>query len=99
MVGGVVIGLSRRKDLTHVHVADCPHYPKHPGECPQPDTCCVYVEEVRVDTGEKIEIGLNDSLWWQGGFCMWTPAANRGQSGMVCGVDFDIKLKKIGFSH
>lgn len=100
MVGGVVIGLSRRDGKTHVHVADCPHYPKHArGHCPRPDTCCVYTDEIRVNDGEPVEIELGDSLWWQGGYCLWTPQANRAKNDARCGVDCDIKLKKIGYSH
>ena len=100
MVGGVVIGISRRAEQTHVHVADCPHYPKHErGECPNPDTCCVYTDEIKVRDGQRIEIGLGDSFWWQGGYCMWTPKENRDKSEAKGGVDYDIKRTKLGFSH
>lgn len=101
MVGGVVIGISRKEGRAHVHVADCPHYPKHGrgDECPNPDTCCVYTDEIRQRDGKKIEIGLGDSFWWQGGSCMWTPKANRAKPDAKCGVDYDIRLTKIGYSH
>jgi hypothetical protein len=101
MVGGVVIGLSRKDGRTHVHVADCPHYPKHGrgDDCPRPDTCCVYTEETRTDNGARVEIGIGDSFWWQGGRCYWTPKANRTKPGARGGVDCDIPLPKIGFSH
>jgi hypothetical protein len=97
MVGGVVIGLSRRSDRTLVHVADCPHYPKHGrgDSCPRPDTCSVVTDERRQDTGERVEIQIGDSFWWQSGSCMWTPAANRGADG----AEYDIRLRKIGYSH
>lgn len=105
MVGGVVIGVTRQDGKTHVHVADCPHYPKHGVKaesvegCPYPDTCCVYTDEIKQDGGERVAINVGDSLWWQGGMCYWTPKDNRGVKGNKCGVDFDIALKKIGYSH
>lgn len=101
MVGGVVIGISRGPERTHVHVAACPHYPKHGrgDECPRPDTCCVYTDEIRVHGGERIEVGLGDSFWWQGGHCYWTPGENRTKPDGRGGVDYDIKLTKIGYSH
>lgn len=42
MVGGIIIGVTRKDGNAHVTVADCPHYPKHGrgDECPRPDTCC-----------------------------------------------------------
>lgn len=103
MVGGVVIGLTRQPDRTHVNVADCPHYPKHGrgDECPRPDTCCVYTDEKRIDNGEAVRIAIGDSLWWQGGRCYWTPKANRKlpDDESKCGGTYDIAIKKIGYSH
>lgn len=102
MVGGVVIGVTATEERVHVHVADCPHYPKHPrGECPRPDTCCVYTDSKRVDTGEPVVIKPGDSFWWQCGYCYWTPEENRllPDSESKCGVTYDIKLKKLGYSH
>lgn len=101
MVGGIVIGISRKDGRAHVHVADCPHYPKHGrgDECPRPDTCCVYTDEVKQHGGDKVEIGLGDSFWWQGGSCMWTPKENRGKPDARGGVDYDIRLTKLGYSH
>ena len=105
MVGGVVIGVTRQADKTHVNVADCPHYPKHGIKarsvegCPHPDTCCVYTDERNVKTGQKISVSVGDSFWWQCGICYWTPKENHGREGNRCGVDFDISLTKIGYSH
>jgi hypothetical protein len=101
MVGGVVIGISRKDGLAHVHVADCPHYPKcgRGDKCKRPDTSCVYTDEIRQDNGQRVEIGLGDSFWWQCGSCMWTPAANRNRPDVRSGVDYDIRLNKIGYSH
>ncbi len=102
MVGGVIIGLTLRDGKIHVNVADCPHYPKHGrgDECPNPDTCCVYTDGLRVDGGEVATLQLGDSFWWQGGYCYWTPRANViGHQAGRGGVDYDIKLSKLGYSH
>ena len=105
MVGGVVIGVTRTESAAHVNVADCPHYPKHErGQCPRPDTCCVYTDEVNCTTGERVFVSPGDSFWWQCGKCYWTPKEkiaeqiHAGTDGR-CGVDYDIPLTKIGYSH
>ena len=100
MVGGVIIGLSTTHDKIHVHVADCPHYPKHGhgDECPRPDTCCVYTDGVLENrTIAKLEVG--DSFWWQCGWCYWTPRANRDKGDARGGIDYDIRMRKLGYSH
>ena len=101
MVGGVVIGLSEKDGETHVHVAECPHYPKHGrgDECPRPNTCCVYTDARKIETGETVSINIGDSLWWQCGRCYWTPKENRSRAGNRRGIDYDIQLTKIGYSH
>lgn len=104
MVGGIVIGITRTSGQTHVHVGDCPHSPRHDqkghfGQCPNPDTCCVYTDEISLRDGKRIEISIGDSFWWRSGKCMWTPKESRGKPGNRCGVDFDIQLNKLGYSH
>lgn len=101
MVGGVIIGLSQRDGRVHVNVADCPHYPQHGrgDECPRPDTCCVYTDGIRVHGGLAVNMKIGDSFWWQGGICYWTPRENRNLPDGRDGVDYDIQLTKIGFSH
>lgn len=107
MVGGIVIGVTRTSERTHVHVAECPHYPKHciaerqdaRPVCHRPDTCCVYTDETNEWTGQRVEVKVGDSFWWQSGRCYWTPNENRNRPGNVCGKDFDIPLKKLGYSH
>lgn len=100
MVGGVVIGVTRGTERTHVHVATCPCYPKHPrGKCPHLDTCSVYTDEIKIHGGERIEISIGDSFWWQSGHCYWTPAHNRNKEDARGGLDYDIELTKIGYSH
>jgi len=105
MVGGVIIGLTKTAARVHVNVADCPHSPKHGIKaesvegCPHPDTCCVYTDAKKVHGGEPVDLAVGDSFWWQGGFCYWTPAANRTKPDGRGGVDYDIKLHKLGYSH
>lgn len=103
MVGGVIIGVTRTTERTHVNVAECPHYPKHGrgDECPRPDTCCVYTDEVNRETKVPVCVSVGDSFWWQCGVCYWTPKENRSlpDDKAKCGVDYDIPLTKIGFSH
>ena len=54
------------------------------------DECAIYVE--KNDTSLQIEI--DDSLWWQGRWAMWTPAAVR-ESGIG---ESDIRIPRIGYS-
>lgn len=115
MVGGTVIGLAHRRDgTTLVHVADCPHYPKHGSKhtkkgrglvCPRPDTC-----SVRCRGKSRTEMEIGDQVWWQCGKVYWTPkevasvfigdkhhSSNPG--GKRQGIDFDVELEKVGYSH
>lgn len=88
MVGGKVIGIVRRLDgVTMLHVRD---------EC-NTDRCCVNCRERRIKSGEPVQIGLGDSVWWQSGLVMWTPHPVRNPG--RCGIDFDIQLPKVGYSH
>lgn len=102
MVGGVIIGLTRGPGGIHVNAAECPHYPSHGrgDDCPRPATCCVYTDG-RLEDRTLADLQIGDSFWWQGGYCYWTPKANRKPegSGQKCGVDYDIRLRKIGYSH
>lgn len=90
MVGGTVIEVcnaEHRTDAIYVDTAD------KPAGRTKADTCAIYVE--RTPESEKIEIG--DGLWWQGEWAYWTPQKNRKPGG-ECGVDFDIKIQRIGYS-
>lgn len=49
-------------------------------------------------TARARSISEGDSVWWQSDRAMWTPAFNRGKKGLKCGVDYDIRLERIGFS-
>jgi hypothetical protein len=52
---------------------------------------------VRVGGARHREIRVGDEVWWQCRQVMWTPAATR--RGKRQGVDFDIVLPKVGYSH
>lgn len=56
--------------------------------------CAVYC--AKDDNSLRIKPG--DSFWWQGGFCMWTPFENKSRPDNKAGVDYDIRIPKIGFS-
>lgn len=58
------------------------------------DKCAIYVD--RTANAERVKPG--DSFWWQGGFAMWTPFENKGKSGGKAGLDYDIRIPRIGFS-
>lgn len=92
MVGGVVIEVCQ--------------VPGHPDELyvncietlqsRQAAQCAVHVP--RTTVSERIEIG--DSLWWQSGHVMWTPAGvNQNIAGVVCGVDYDVRIPKLGYTN
>jgi hypothetical protein len=100
MIGGVIIGLTKKPGVIRVNAADCPHYPKHGrgDECPRPDTGCVCTDGKRSD-GSDAPLAVGDSFWWQSGSCYWTPAANRSKPDGKDGVDYDIRLRKIVYSH
>jgi len=55
--------------------------------------CAIYVE--RDERSEKVKPA--DTVWWQGGFAMWTPYEYKQGSGKF-GIDYEIKLNRIGFS-
>lgn len=56
--------------------------------------CAIYVE--RNSKSELISPG--DSVWWQGLDAMWTPFKMRGSINGADGIDYDIRIKRIGYS-
>lgn len=63
--------------------------------------CAIYVE--RNETSERIK--PSDSVWWQGGWAMWTPYENIHRAvgpgalkALRVGKDYDIKIPRIGCS-
>lgn len=87
MVGGKVIGLARGRENTLVHVED--------GR----DTLSVRLVERKISDGTPVAVGVGDSVWWQCGKVMWTPASLKNLPVDECGVSWDIHLPKIGYSH
>lgn len=90
MVGGTVIEIIQLSDKIWINCQEDNY--KH--------KCAIYV--VNSETSRKIKTG--DMVWWQSGWALWTPEANRGdkrpedapkQKG---GIDYDIRIPRIGFS-
>lgn len=63
MVGGTVIETIILEDKVWVNCKDKTYK----------DTCAIYVE--RNKDSEAIRVG--DSIWWQGGYAMWTPQSRE----------------------
>ena len=92
MVGGKIIGLARKKDETLVHVQDT-RYSRN-------DMCSIRVVERRLDNGKPVELKVGDSIWWQSGEAMWTSQdQKRPLPSDRCAKDWDIHLRKVGYSH
>jgi len=94
MVGGTVIEVVPEAGRVWLNVRDI----YHPN-----DTCAVYVER----NPQSVLITPGDALWWQGGFCYWTPQANRAEGcehreHATClqkaGVDYDIPVPRVSYS-
>lgn len=81
MVGGIVTKTIQQQDRVWI---DCE-------EEQSTSKCAIYVE--RNANSDRIKAG--DSIWWQGGFALWTPSERKGNR---CGKDYDIRIPKIGFS-
>ena len=53
-----------------------------------------------------LNLKIGDQLWWQEGYCFWTPKENNVKtcdhdyhySCNKSGIDYDIKLPKLGYS-
>lgn len=75
MIGGTVIEVIKLPNRIWVN-------------CEEPDStskCAIYVE--RNAASEQIQPA--DSVWWQGGFAMWTPYGHERT---------DVQIPRIGFS-
>lgn len=92
MIGGTVIKVKHLKDKVWI-------------KCEEDNSnsqCAVYVE----NNAKARCVDVGDSVWWQGGFAMWTPSCFRGNSpdkpgfieGRKSGVHYDIRIPRIGFS-
>jgi hypothetical protein len=82
MIGGIV---TETKQLPDRIWLDCE-------EQNSTSKCAIYVE--RNENSERIKAG--DSVWWQGGYALWTPyGVNRPAR---AGKDYDIRIPRIGFS-
>lgn len=86
MIGGIVTALVAKEDRIWV---DCE-------EKNSTSKCAIYVK--RTEQSQKIKPG--DSIWWQGGFALWTPFENTRSKHrhLRGGVDYDIRIPRIGCS-
>ncbi len=92
MIGGTVVKVKVLKDRVWVNCE----------EDNSTSQCAIYVEK----NPKSLCIEPGDSVWWQGGFAMWTPYFNRKktcdhQHHYSCarvGKDYDIRIPRIGFS-
>lgn len=84
MVGGIVIGVAHQGEETLINVAG------------SGGGINDYLA-IRVKGGAAIRPG--DQVWWQGRLAMWTPQENIGREGLRCGVDYEIQLQRVGYSH
>ena len=62
MVGGSVVGVSRKDGVTLLNVED---------KSPYSGSCAVRCIEKRLDTGDRIVIMPGDQVWWQCGKVYW----------------------------
>lgn len=92
MIGGRVIEVAEvpdRPDVLFIDVADRPYSAV--------ETCAIYVER----NAQSLQIEVGDAVWWHGRLAMWTPQSNIGyhlHDDAQQGVDFDIKIPRIGYS-
>lgn len=85
MVGGTVIEIIPLDDRIWINCRDTT----------SPSSTCAI--EVAKDAKAR-SVSEGDTVWWQDKFAMWTPACLQGKAGGRSGIDFDIRLGKIGYS-
>jgi hypothetical protein len=83
MIGGTVIETMVLPDKVWINTRD---------KCSTSE-CAIYVE--LTDKSKCVSDG--DTVWWQSTKAYWTPSFYKQKSGKE-GRDFDIQLKRIGFS-
>lgn len=62
MVGGTVVGVSRKNGQTLLNVQDNTYKGQY---------CAVRCTEKRADTGATVAIMVGDQVWWQSGRVYW----------------------------
>lgn len=99
MVGGEVIGVSewgKRPGQVRVLTSEWIHRKGRDSYRDDRNACYVWVE--KPEGARQIQVG--DWLWWQGELAMWTPkeVRERDSDDDRCGVDWDIRLRRHGYS-
>lgn len=84
MIGGTVVKTKVLKDRVWINCE----------EDNSTSQCAIYVEK----NPKSLCIEPGDSVWWQGGYALWTPYFNRNKPAGKGGKDYDIRIPKIGFS-
>lgn len=91
MIGGTVIDTLVLADKVWINVQD---------KAPSTETCAIYVDK----EARALCVSEGDMIWWQGGYALWTPKKHRvsceesERLGHKCGIHYEIKLKRRGFS-
>jgi hypothetical protein len=88
MVGGKIVEVNDCGELLEVVCADRT-YPK--------ERCAVKIKKGK----HWKALRPGDSFWWQGSRAMWTPQENAvsDKPGQVCGKDYDIVFRRVGYSY
>lgn len=93
MIGGKVIETIELEDRVWINTQ----------EKNSSSTCAIYVKK----DAKSRAVSEGDTVWWQGAWALWTPAFIANQpncdhrhhvSCKRAGKDYDIQLKRIGFS-
>jgi hypothetical protein len=91
MNGGTVIEVADIPSMASVVFVDCAYRPRGHKQL---DTCAILLQ--RCEDSERVKIG--DYLWWQGDIAMWTPIENVDNRLGIAGIDFDIRIPRVGCS-
>lgn len=89
MSGGIVIGIARRKDSPDYVTVNVEGTGSNAGKFSS-----MRVIEIDTRTGEVVEIGVDDELWWYQGNVVWTPAGIKNRPGGDQGKSWDIRLRQ-----
>ncbi len=91
MIGGTVIETIVLADKVWINVQD---------KAPSMETCAIYVDK----EARALCVSEGDMIWWQGADALWTPKKHRvsyeesKRLGHKCGVHYEIRLKRRGYS-
>lgn len=90
MIGGKVIEIIDCKDDNRIWI-NCREWLSTEQRFLRSE-CAIYVER----DAKARSVSEGDTVWWQGGYAMWTPQGFHPNG--RTGIDFDIRLNRIGGS-